>query len=178
MQTLHLVLKRGLLTWDRVELPESIFHDRLQRVRTAIAAAGHDAWMVYGDAQRYGDVAYITHFLPRTRGALALVPREGAPTLLASVGPRDIPAAKTLTWIKDLRPFSRLPVQLAQLVRERGLERGRIGRVGVDESLGIDDWEELRLLLPDVRWEETDGGLMRLRLLKAQPQEFPRLNMP
>ena len=171
MQTLHSVLKRGLLVWDRRELSESIFHERLELVQAAIAAAGHDAWIVYGDAQRYGDVAYLTHFLPRTRGALALVPRGGASTLLASVGPRDIPAAKVLTWVEDIRPFTRLPARLAELLRERGLERGRIGRVGLDESLGIDDWEELRRLLPDVRWEETDGALMRLRLLKA-PEEI------
>src|SRR5581483_7372807 len=116
MQTLHTVLKRGGLVWVQDDVPPALFPPRLALVQEAIAAHGHDAWLVYGDAYRYGDLAYLSHFLPRVRGALLLVPRSGAPTLLVACGSRDIPAAKTLTWIDDVRPFTRLPGEAAKLV--------------------------------------------------------------
>ena len=170
MQTLHTVLKRGLLTWDRGPLSESLFRERLARVQETIAALGHDAWLVYGDALRYGDVAYISHFVPRTRGALVLVPRVGEPALLVSVGPRDIPAAKTLTWIEDVRPFVRLPREVIRLLAERGLARGRIGIVGVDASLSLGEWEEIRAGVPDMRWEPADEAFAPFRARK-EPAE-------
>src|SRR4051812_16600918 len=105
MRMMHQVLKRGVMIWDRAQLPAASFEARLARVQAAIAAAGQDAWWVYGDAERYGDLAYLTHYLPRTRGGLVLVPREGPPSLLVSFAARDIPAAKTLTWVEDVRPF-------------------------------------------------------------------------
>jgi Xaa-Pro aminopeptidase len=161
MQTMHTVLKRGALVWDRDLVPPAGFPPRLARLQAAIAAAGHDAWLVYGDALRYGDLAYLTHFLPRVRGALLLVPRAGEPTLLVAVGSRDIPAAKTLTWVEDVRPFTRLPGEIAKLIRERGLERARIGLVGVEEGLAITDWEQVQALLPEVHWEPADAAVLR-----------------
>ena len=166
MRTMHTVLKRGGLVWVRDVVPAEMFPPRLARVQKAIAAAGHDAWLVYGDAYSYGDLAYLTHFLPRVRGAVVLVPREGGPALLVAVGSRDIPAAKTLTWVDDVRPFTRLPGEVDKLIREHGLERARIGLVNVEEQLAVDDWEAIRALLPDVAWQSTDGTLVALRAAK------------
>src|SRR3954447_26370096 len=117
MRTMHTVLKRGALVWVRDTGPPELFPPRLARVQQAIAAAGHDAWLVYGDALSYGDLAYLTHFLPRVRGAVVLVPREGAPSLLVAVGSRHNTGAKTLTWVDDVRPFTRLPGELVKLIR-------------------------------------------------------------
>lgn len=166
MRAPHSVLKRGAFYWDQEAFPERVFRERLARVQAAVAASGHDAWLVYGDAQRYGDPAYLTHFLPRARGALLLVPREGEAAILVSVGSRDIPCVSILTWLKDVLPYTRLPGDAAKLVRERGLERGRIGLVGVEELLSLGEWEELQRLLPDVRWEPADDTLARLRVAK------------
>ena len=64
MQTLHTVLKRGALFWDRELLPGDVFHGRLGLVQQAIRDANDDAWLIYGDALQYGSLAYVTHFLP------------------------------------------------------------------------------------------------------------------
>ncbi|HLY65557.1 MAG TPA: hypothetical protein VKU60_08485, partial [Chloroflexota bacterium] len=106
MLTQHSVIKRGGLYWDREALPPSEIAKRLRQVQASIAQSGDDAWVVFGDARNYGPAAYVSHFLPRARSVLAVVPRSGEPTLLASVGARDIPAAKTLTAIEDVRPFT------------------------------------------------------------------------
>src|SRR5829696_6776291 len=127
MQTLHSVLKRGGLVWVQDDVPPALFPPRLGRVQQAIRDAGHDAWLVYGDAYRYGDLAYLSHFLPRVRGALLLIPAAGEPTLLVAVGSRDIPAAKSLTCTDDVRPYTRLPGEAIKLIRERDLADKRIG---------------------------------------------------
>jgi len=163
MQTLHPVLKRGGLYWDRALLPPALFEDRYRRIQAAIAEAGDDAWLVYGDAQRYGALAFATHYVTRLRSALALIPRSGAPVLLAAVGSRDVPASKVLTWVDDLRPFNRLPRSVVELVEERGLAGGKLGTVGFDVSLPIAEWDAMREGLPNVRWEQRDAEYTALR---------------
>lgn len=163
MQTLHPVLKRGGLFWDRALLPPTLFEERMKRIQAAIAEAGDDAWLIYGDAQRYGDLAFATHYVTRLRSALALVPREGAPVLLAAVGSRDIPASKILTFVDDMRPFGRLPVSLAELIEERGLAKAQLGLVGVETSLPIAEWNAISDALPNVRWEGRDAAFRALR---------------
>jgi Xaa-Pro dipeptidase len=170
MRTLHPVLKRGMMIWDRAGLPPAVFQERLRRVQAAIAAADHDAWLVYGDAQEYGNVAYLTHYLPRVRGALTLVPRDGAPMLLVAFSSRDVPEAKTLTWVDDVRPFTRLPPEVVRLVRDEGLDRARLGLVGIEELLSVGEWDAIERELPSVVWEPAGDALARLRASKEAPE--------
>ena len=171
MQTQHSVLKRGGLYWDRETVPPSLYQDHLERVQAAIAEAGDDAWIMYGDAQRYGAAAYTSHFLPRARSALVLVPRSGEPVLLASVGARDIPAAKTLTAIEDVRPFVRLPREAIRLLMERGLGQKQVGLVGAFNQLSAAEWEAISSELPEIHWEHRDAAFDQLRIAKAAEEQ-------
>lgn len=166
MRTMHPVLKRGGLYWDRELLPPGAYEERFSRIQGAIAASGDDAWLLFGDVERYGALAWFSNFLPRTRSALALAPRAGAPTLLVSVGLRDVPAAKTLTWIDDVRPFSRLPRALTALMEERGLAGARIGLAGIEELLSIKDWGEIEAGLPVAQFASRAAQVAALRASK------------
>ena len=42
MRTLHSVVKRGALYWDRALLPEDAYRARLARLQAQIVAAGDD----------------------------------------------------------------------------------------------------------------------------------------
>jgi Xaa-Pro aminopeptidase len=163
MRTMHPVLKRGGLFWDRELLPPQGYVERFGRIQAEIAACGDDAWLVYGDVERYGSLAYFSNFLPRTRSALALVPRSGDPVLLISVGLRDVPAAKTLTWVDDVRPFTRLPRTLVALIEEKGLQRARLGLASVEELMSVKEWTEISTALPDLRTVSRTRELARLR---------------
>ncbi len=163
MQSLHPVLKRGGLYWDRALLPPTLFEERYKRIQAAIAEAGDDAWLVYGDAQRYGALAFATHFVTRLRSALVLIPRTGAPVLLAAVGSRDIPASKVLTWVEDMRPYNRLPASVVQLVEEQKLGSAKLGTVGFDDSMPIAEWDAIAEGLPKVQWQQRDAEFTALR---------------
>lgn len=171
MQTVHPVLKHGGLFSDWDLLPRAMFEDRYARIQAAVAASGDDAWLIYGDAQRYGDVAYVSHFVPRLRSVLVLVPKSGKPDILCSIGSRDIPASKILTWFEEMRPYTRLPVEAVKLVKDRGLDNARIGLVGARISLPIAEWDAIRTGLPGVTWTERDAEYAALRVTKDAAED-------
>lgn len=166
MRTMHSVLKRGGLYWDRDLLPPDGYQTRYKRLQAAVAASGDEAWLFFGDVERHGNVVYATNFMPRVRSALAFVPKSGAPVLLANIGLRDVPAAKTITWVDDVRPFGRLPKDLIALLEEKGLSRSPIGVCGFDDQLPVVDWEAIAKGLPLVRWNNRDAEAKTLRASK------------
>ena len=163
MLTLHSVLKSGAQYADWNAFPPEAFAERLARARAAVTASGDDAWLVYGDAQHDGDLAFLTHFPTRQRGSLLLVRPSGDPVLLAAVGSRDIPASKLLTFVTDMRPYSRLVDALPKLLAAEGLDAARIGLVGVRDALAIAEWDAVCRALPNVRWTFRDAAFAPLR---------------
>ena len=135
MRTMHSVVKRGALYWDRTLLPPQGYEARIARLQAQIAAAGDDAWLMMGDVERHGPVVYATNFMPRVRSALALVPRQGAPVLLANISTRDIPAARTITFVEDIRAFGKISKDLLALMAERFPSAARIGLCGVSAAM-------------------------------------------
>src|ERR1700679_3242073 len=148
-----------------------MFERRYARIQAAIAASGDDAWVIYGDAQRYGDIAYASHFVPRLRSVLVLIPKTGKPDLLASIGSRDIPASKILTWFEEMRPYTRLPGEAVKLINDRGLAGARIGLVGTRASLPIAEWDAIAKDLPNVVWTERDVPYAALRATKDAAED-------
>ena len=94
----HSVLKRGCSTWYPQQVPQAEFQTRLELVRKEIARCDLDALVIYGDNYSFGDLCYLTNYFPKVRGGIAVVPRDGAISLLLNIGSRDVPFAKTLTW--------------------------------------------------------------------------------
>lgn len=166
MRTMHSVLKRGGLYWDRELLPVAAYQKRLALIQAEIARSGDDAWLLFGDVERYGNVTFATNFIPRVRSVLAFVPRSGAPVLLANIGLRDVPAAKTITWVEDIRPFGRLPKDLIALIEQQGLNAAKIGVCGFEESLPVTDWTAIEAGLPKVRWSNRGPALWAMRVSK------------
>jgi Xaa-Pro aminopeptidase len=166
MLTMHSVLKHGGLYWDREVLPAEAYAQRFARIQAAVVESGDAGWFVYGDVARYGCVTYVTNFLPRVRSALAYVPAKGEPALFANIGKRDVPAAKTITWVEDVRPFGRLPGEVVAFIEAEKLTRARIGHAGLEDAIPVVDWAAIDTGVPDVTWQSRDPELSVLRAVK------------
>ena len=103
MLTTHPSIMLGSYTWDEDRLPRDEFDARLSQLRATMQKREWSAVMIYGDAREHGDLAFFANFIPRMRWALAVLPREGEPRLLASMSSRDMPAMRTMTWIADVK---------------------------------------------------------------------------
>ena len=161
-----------------------ITHDeilaRQERAREAAEAAGYDALLTIGRSfyDRPGDLAYLTnHFPPfpatvftgEHRGlghALFLLPVIGAPALVTD--PRRYRA--DLVPVEDVRPASNLMATTISLVRERGLERAKIGVIG-DDILPAPMYRELREELPELRIEPEPELLSKMRMIKSPAEQ-------
>src|SRR5512141_2916368 len=125
----HSVLKRGCSTWDREQMPQSEFESRLEAARREMAQTDLDALVIYGDNYAFGDLCYLTNYFPKVRGGIGLVPRQGAISLLLNIGSRDVPFAKTLTWVQDVRASNQVGRDGAALLKERGFAKAKVGLV-------------------------------------------------
>jgi Xaa-Pro aminopeptidase len=163
----HSVLKRGCSTWDKEQMPEAEFQTRLAAVRREMAIRDLEALVIYGDNYSFADLCYLTHYFPKVRGGLAVVPQSGAISLLLNIGSRDVPFAKTLTWVEDLRASGQVGLDGAELLRERGLERAKIGLVDSGQGFPLPDLEGIKLALPGVNWQLSDTLIQPLRIIKS-----------
>jgi hypothetical protein len=113
MRLYETTLLTGAYDWDERALPRGEYEARLAQVRGAMAEAGTTALAVHGHPGNYTALAYLTNFTPKNGTALALVPREGKLSILASGTPKMMDAAKRLTWVEEVRPLGKAPQTIA-----------------------------------------------------------------
>ena len=116
-------MKRGLITWDKAELPPAVFEARLARARAALAKNDLPALLVYSDVWRSTEGRHLTNFMPYWNRSLIVIPREQPPVLLCGLSPRVYPWIKSVTIFEEIRPASKLVPTLLQLCVERGWTR-------------------------------------------------------
>ena len=163
----HSVLKRGCSTWDSKQVPQELFQARLNAVREEMGRRNLDALVIYGDNYSFADLCYLTNYFPKVRGGIAVVPRDGAISMLLNIGSRDVPFAKTLTWVEDVRASNLVGADGAKLLKEKGFEKARIGLVDSGQGFPLPQLEEMRAALPSVNWQDCAPMLQPLRLVKT-----------
>ncbi|MFQ5682675.1 MAG: M24 family metallopeptidase [Candidatus Binatia bacterium] len=170
MDTLHTVLNRGCSIWDRSLVPEGEFQKRLERIRKGMLERSLELMLVYGDSWKFGNLAYVSHFMPKNRGALAIIPYTGEPALVIQEPSRNNPFSRTLTWISDVVSVGGFMQGLSQVLKARGLQPKRVGLVTVKEQLGAKQWSGLMQGLEGVEMVQCGELLAFLRLTKI-PRE-------
>jgi hypothetical protein len=123
-------MKRGLITWDKTELPPAAFDARLSRVREVLAERNLSALVVYTDVWRSNQGRYFSNFMPYWNRALLVIAAEGAPSLLCALSPRVYPWIRSVTNIDEIRPSPNLPQQLLTMCTEKGWKK--IGVLDLD----------------------------------------------
>ena len=137
MDTLHTVLNRGCSIWDRTRMPEEELRRRLNHIRAGIKERNIDLLLVYGDSWKFGNLAYVSHFIPKNRGAMAVIPIDGEPALVIQEPSRNNPFSSTLTWMQETRSVGKFAQGVSEALKARGLKPKRVGLVGVEEQLNI-----------------------------------------
>jgi hypothetical protein len=87
-------MRRGLIARSSVELPNAVLDARLDRVRASMRQVQLDALVVYTNNTRPAGVSWLVGFVPYWSEALLVVPREGAPYLVAAL------TFRVKTWIE------------------------------------------------------------------------------
>jgi Xaa-Pro aminopeptidase len=162
----HSVLKRGCSTWDKGQMPSGEFQSRLEAARREMARHNLDALVIYGDNYSFADLCYLTNYFPKVRGGVALVPRNGPLSLLLNIGSRDVPFAKSLTWVEDVRASNQVGRDGAELLKERGFTKARVGLVDSGQGFPLPQLEEMKSALPEVQWKPHHSLFQPMRLQK------------
>jgi Xaa-Pro dipeptidase len=164
----HSVLKRGCSTWDKEQAPEAEFQSRFDLARREMARQNLDALLIYGDNYSFADLCYLTNYFPKVRGGIGVVPRDGQLSLLLNIGSRDVPFAKTLTWVEDIRASNYLGRDAAELLKEKGFAKANVGLVDSGQGFPLPQLEEMQSALPEVKWKLDPTLFQHMRLCKGE----------
>jgi len=162
-------MRRGLISRSPVELPDAVLDARLDRLRAAMRDAKLDAFIVYTNNTRPAGVSWLAGFVPYWSEALLVVPRDGAPYLVAAL------TFRVKTWIERV---SRLGDVLHH--PRIGLKAGQqIASAQKNAAVGIADYDglpagvaaDLREGGPDLTLSDATALFAKLRG-KADPAEI------
>jgi hypothetical protein len=162
-------MRRGLIARSLTELPDAVFEARLARVRAAMAQAQLDALVVYTNNTRPAGVSWLTGFVPYWSEALLVLPRDGAPYLVAALSFRVKSWIERTSRIGEVLHTPRIGLKAAQ----------QIAATRADASVGVVDFDALPAGIAD---DLRDGGpgltlgdasaLFALLRAKADPAEI------
>lgn len=102
MLNMHSLLLVGPYDWDETVLPRVEFEERIRAFWARIPESAGSFAVVYGDSRHHAEMAYLTHFVPRVRNAMAIVPRAGEPLMLLQGSRNSFSYAERLGCFKNL----------------------------------------------------------------------------
>ena len=113
-----------------------------------MAESGLDSVLVFGDSAEYGNLVYLSNFIPFTRAALVVSKEKDDPPVIvtdAILHGEPINSYSWMTFIKDFRPVHHDPSEFSHALNQALAEQHakRVGIVGED-TLPISIWEKLK----------------------------------
>jgi Xaa-Pro aminopeptidase len=144
------------------------FEDRVRRLRAAMVAERLDAVVAYSDEYRTGNTTYLTNYKPinvieESPQVVVLVEDRPATVL---IGRLNRYAARTQTWIDDVRPIHLASESLPDLLRPLTGRPARVGLIG-DNLMPVSFFEKLDQVLPGAEFTKAGQLMVRLRQIKS-----------
>ena len=96
-------MKRGLVSWDKSELPPQELAARLATVHALAREEEVDALVLYSDVWRSNDARYLSNYMPYWNRAFVVVPREVALAIARAMA--KVPASKGGVSKTPMGPF-------------------------------------------------------------------------
>jgi Xaa-Pro aminopeptidase len=112
-------VKRGLITWDKTELPPKVFEDRQEGLKKVLVKRDLPAVLIYSDLWRSNHARFFANYMPYFNRALLILPLDGKPTLLCGLSPRTYRWIQSVTPIEDVRSAGNFAKPLAEIAAER-----------------------------------------------------------
>jgi Xaa-Pro aminopeptidase len=165
---------------DIAPIERSEILERQHEAARRAAESGYDALYVVGRSfyDRPGDLAYLTNHFPPfpttvfsegNRGmghAAFLLPVDGEPVLLTDAR-RHRP---DLVAVDDVRAANDLGAAMVDLLREKGLERARVGLVG-DDILPAAIDRFIAVEMPELRFDAEPDLIAGMRAIKSPAEQ-------
>jgi hypothetical protein len=123
-------VKRGLITWDKSEIPPTVFEQRLENVRRILIERELPGLVVYSDMWRSNHARFFSNFMPYFNRALLIISRDTPPTLLCGLSPRVYGWIRSITTVQDVRPAGNFAKSLFDIAGERNWKR--LGALDLD----------------------------------------------
>jgi hypothetical protein len=161
-------MRRGLIAWNKAELPDAVFDARIERTRAAMAAAGLDALLLYTNNTRTAAVSWLTGFVPYWSEGLAIIPRTGAPVLVVALSNRVRRWIESVSRVERVIPAPRIGLEAAKQIAE-GKPSGSVGIVEFD-TLRADIAGDLAKAGPGLKLSDATELFAKLRAT-ADPAE-------
>lgn len=156
---------------------------RRERAAAAAAAEGLDALLVWsrggGTNDRTGNAIYLANayssfpFVPDNQPlwagrahAVVILPVRGPAELVVDIPYYDAEGIA----LPDVRVHANVLDGVAELLHQRGLERGRVGLIGCD-VLPVGWYWRISELLPELQWVSADHILDRQRAVKSPAEQ-------
>lgn len=95
-------MRRGLMAWDKEEVPAGALRARVGRLQAELGKRGLDAILLYTNFVRSAAVSYMTGFSPYWADGVLMVPREGEPAFATTLSKR------VGSWIETVKPIGAL----------------------------------------------------------------------
>jgi len=169
METMQPALKNGRNVWDRVNMPEREFQERLERVKGQMKKSAIDLLLLYGRGlTEYADPCYLSNFIIRLpRGTIALVPLEGPLVLFFEGAARGLPSLLATTCVKELKPAGNVAKDCAKYLKEKGLVPCTIGLGRFAEQMPYQEFRALKEALAGSTIVDASALLPSLRAIKS-----------
>ena len=163
------VLKNGRNVWDRVNMPEAEFHERLVKIRKAMKRGNLDLLLLYGNGyDDYGNYSYLSNYVIRlARGALVALPIKGEPALIFEGASRGIPSVRKTTWIQEIRAGGDAAKECIKFLEEKKWVPSTVGLIGVRSLMPHDQLHFLRDSMKGSRLLDVDPMLREMRMVKS-----------
>jgi len=142
VHTLQPVLKRGRCHWDKINLPEIEFLERVSRLKKIMAEHNINALLLYGNGvSNYGYQCYVSNFIPESvGGVLVIIPAAGDVSLIFEGVARSLPTVKSLTWIKDIRATDNIARGCVEYLESIYPATSTLGIVGLQQLMPFAQW--------------------------------------
>ena len=176
METMQPTLKNGRNVWDRINMPEGEFQERLKKIRKEMKRERLDLLLLYGHGfDGYGNYTYLGNYVIRlARGALIVLPLQGEPALIFEGASRGIPSIRKTTWIQEIRAGWDASKECVKYMEEKKLVPSTVGLIGIKSLMPYDQLQFLRDSLKGSKVLDVDPLLREMRMVKS-PREIDQI---